>query len=241
MRRHLFLWDGRPFVFHSGHEWYTKFSDGTQPHLGEITFLQRFINFTGLTVLDLGAHHGLYSRVFAILCGSSGGVVAIEPDPRAHLSLIRNCEENSRSKEEAAIFPLLVAIDNETTYRQFSFDLARTQTTGHVTVPTISTRCLQMLRPVDIMKVDIEGAESLVLNELPLATCLGFIVEIHVHLLDRDRVGEIVDGLRSLPHRLFTGTDQGWRSISPTDRSWMDTDKPFTVVGVHVSHQKHGL
>jgi FkbM family methyltransferase len=47
----------------------------------ELAFVERFIQ-PGMTVLDLGAHHGLYTLLASKRVGVSGKVFAFEPSPR---------------------------------------------------------------------------------------------------------------------------------------------------------------
>ncbi len=62
----------------------------------EICFVQRFLR-PGMTVLDAGAHHGLYTLLAAKCVGSTGRVIAFEPSPRERKRLERHLWLN-RSK-----------------------------------------------------------------------------------------------------------------------------------------------
>jgi FkbM family methyltransferase len=57
--------------------------------LAESAFVGRFIR-PGMTVLDIGAHHGFYTLFFSKLVGSSGKVIAFEPSPRERRALRLN-------------------------------------------------------------------------------------------------------------------------------------------------------
>jgi len=52
----------------------------------ELAFAERFIQ-PGMTVLDLGAHHGLYTLLASKRVGNTGNVVAFEPSPRERKAL----------------------------------------------------------------------------------------------------------------------------------------------------------
>jgi FkbM family methyltransferase len=52
----------------------------------ELSFVRKFLQ-TGMTVLDLGAHHGLYTLLASKLVGSRGRVIAFEPSPRERRAL----------------------------------------------------------------------------------------------------------------------------------------------------------
>lgn len=52
----------------------------------EIGFVERFLK-PGMTVLDLGAHHGLYTLLASKRVGSRGRVISFEPSPRERRAL----------------------------------------------------------------------------------------------------------------------------------------------------------
>ena len=60
----------------------------------ERTLFQRWIR-PGMVVVDVGANLGLYSLLFSKLVGSSGSVIAFEPEPDMFEALARNCERNA--------------------------------------------------------------------------------------------------------------------------------------------------
>lgn len=55
----------------------------------ELAFVERYIK-PGMTVLDLGAHHGLYTLLASKCVGTSGKVFAFEPSPRERKALRRH-------------------------------------------------------------------------------------------------------------------------------------------------------
>jgi FkbM family methyltransferase len=126
----------------------------------------------GMRVLDLGAQSGFYSLLFSKLVGPSGSVVAFEPLPANYRLLEENLNLNritnvtversavaDRSGEISFDFPVdepsLVAgpvleSDNQGTFR----------------VPSISIDdfIVQRRTPVHFIKMDVEGAEGMVLR-----------------------------------------------------------------------------
>src|SRR5437016_2911036 len=52
----------------------------------ELAFVERFLQ-PGMTVLDLGAHHGLYTLLASKCVGPSGRVFSFEPSPRERRAL----------------------------------------------------------------------------------------------------------------------------------------------------------
>jgi FkbM family methyltransferase len=53
----------------------------------EVAFVQKLLR-PGMTVLDIGAHHGLYTLLASKRVGSSGKVIAFEPSPRERRALL---------------------------------------------------------------------------------------------------------------------------------------------------------
>jgi hypothetical protein len=52
----------------------------------ELAFVERFLR-PGMTVLDLGAHHGLYTLLASKRVGKQGRVISFEPSPRERRAL----------------------------------------------------------------------------------------------------------------------------------------------------------
>lgn len=59
----------------------------------ELLFVERFLK-PGMTVLDIGAHHGLYSLLASRMVGGSGKVFSFEPSPRERKALRLNLRLN---------------------------------------------------------------------------------------------------------------------------------------------------
>ncbi len=72
--------------------WIPRRDNLTEPLLAnafeasEITFVEKFLQ-PGMTVLDLGAHHGLYTLLASKRVGSRGRVISFEPSPRERRAL----------------------------------------------------------------------------------------------------------------------------------------------------------
>jgi len=59
----------------------------------EIEFVRRFLK-PGMMVLDVGAHHGLYTLLASKLVGPTGKVIAFEPSPRERIRLFKHLKFN---------------------------------------------------------------------------------------------------------------------------------------------------
>jgi FkbM family methyltransferase len=148
--------------------------------------IERLGGISGDAVWDVGAHFGYHTLAFAQLVGSSGSVVAFEPNPanldRLHENLARNHDLSARVQ----VMPMALAdADGEQTF-VFSRAIASGQSSGshleramvpspieeyasfqRATVPTRTADSVwrdgQLPAP-DAIKIDVEGAESLVLD-----------------------------------------------------------------------------
>src|SRR5262249_53768748 len=141
----------------------------------ELAFVEKFLR-PGMTVLDIGAHQGIYSLLASKCVGASGRVFCFEPSPRERRALRLNLAIN---------FSWNVAVQ--------ALALGRQETTGHLfVVQAIYTGCNSLRPPsevfgptkivsvkvtsldqwllrnhvshVDFIKVDVEGAELDVLT-----------------------------------------------------------------------------
>jgi FkbM family methyltransferase len=130
----------------------------------------------GMTFVDAGANDGLFTLFAARRVGPSGQVWAFEPSPRELLRLKRNVRLNGIGN--VRLFPLALA-DCE---GQAEMKIADDEHSGQNTLgdfayqielagrERVSTRRLddlvqqECLRPVDVIKLDVEGAELSVLT-----------------------------------------------------------------------------
>lgn len=134
------------------------------------TALRDFVKL-GSTVLDVGAHVGYYTLLLSRLVGPQGRVVAFEPDP-LNLDLLR---KNLSARKAWNVAALQTAVSDRTG----AATLYRAAGSGnHSLLPytkaieEISVGCTTIddyaeenrIGPVAFVKVDVEGAEPLVLR-----------------------------------------------------------------------------
>jgi len=144
--------------------------DWVEPELRE---LGRLLS-PGDVFVDVGANIGLYTLKAARLVGPTGRVVAIEPGAEARMQLERNLSLNafhwvdvlgvalSDADGEAMLHHVDLGHDPQ------AFSLLENLATGGrgETVPTARLDRIvdeQALRRLDLIKIDVEGAEPLVL------------------------------------------------------------------------------
>jgi FkbM family methyltransferase len=135
----------------------------------EMNFVQRFLR-PGMTVLDLGAHHGLYSLLAAKCVGSRGRVVAFEPSPRERVRLQRHLKLNVGLNVEVQPFALgaqagtadLYLVQNGQDGCNSLRPPAVAEPTTRVAVPVrkLDDELRRLgCRHVDFIKLDVEGGE----------------------------------------------------------------------------------
>ena len=164
-------------------------------HENEI--MEYFIPNEGDTVVDVGAHIGLYTLIAAKKVGPSGKVIAIEPDPENFkilkknilLNLLMNVEALQcavySTKEKVKLF--LPEIEGgRTIFNTVMQDRARTSTENFIEVEANTLDdILESINITEVnwIKIDVEGAELEVLkgavNTLSSNKNISLVIEIH--------------------------------------------------------------
>jgi FkbM family methyltransferase len=135
----------------------------------EMAFVERMLR-TGMTVLDVGAHHGLYTLLASKRVGSAGRVIAFEPSARErkrlqrHLRLnrcrnvvVQSCALGDKHRE-ADLFIVEGSEDWCNSLRTPQIDAGTT--TERVEVERVDDALNRLgISRVDLIKLDIEGAE----------------------------------------------------------------------------------
>lgn len=127
---------------------------------------------SGMTVLDIGAHIGYYSIIAAYHVGDSGRVFSFEPEPENFVSLQRNISANNFRNIQSFQYAISNRNGNENFYiaqeNKASHTFAKNDTAEdciQVATITVDNFCKSKnIRNVDIIKMDIEGAEGLALE-----------------------------------------------------------------------------
>jgi FkbM family methyltransferase len=125
----------------------------------------------GMTVVDVGANIGCFSLLSASPVGSTGSVIAVEPNPRnvkaLHASAARNGFQHvhvfqTAASDECGLLFLNVDSSNETVSpaKGDIDDMLSRETVPALTLDTI----IKSSRRADLIKLDTEGAEYKVLR-----------------------------------------------------------------------------
>lgn len=190
---HLVIWNLRsmllpgiplPTYTDNGY-WWLAYNDFLGSHVycgfsfeNEVqAFIKSFLQ-PGMTVLDIGAHHGFYTLMSSNLIGSQGKVYAFEPSTREYSRLSTHVKLNKSDNIEL----INLALSNKEENRQLH--VVGGHFTGHnslmpprveevqegIEIHNVKTSTLDKfinqhaLKKVDFIKLDVEGGELDVLS-----------------------------------------------------------------------------
>jgi len=140
----------------------------------ERRFVESFLR-PGMTVLDIGAHHGFYTLLAARKVGKEGRVISFEPSPRERKKLLWHLRLNRCTNVQVAG----VALGSQAGKRDFFMVKGRDTGCNSLRPPNVSepTEVLKVsvatldaylrqhgIERVDFIKMDVEGAEREVLR-----------------------------------------------------------------------------
>lgn len=151
----------------------------------------------GDIIIDCGAYIGLYSIISSKLCGNDGKIISIEPNPTVFDHLRRNIQLNNienvilfnialadRKSEMEFFIPKRSAAGS--TFYQEHLSLQKVKEYNRIVVKAMTLdKLIKMEKSshINIVKIDVEGAELLVLrggqNALKSKKIDKLIVEIH--------------------------------------------------------------
>jgi FkbM family methyltransferase len=210
----------------------------------ECSFVNRFLA-PGMTVLDIGSHHGFYTLLASRKVGPQGKVIAVEASPRErerlrqHLRINRckNVTVESRALGEAKGMAELYLVSGGETGCNSLHQPSTSQPTERVPVCVESLdRVLEehKINRVDFIKLDVEGAELSVLkgardllDRRPRPLILIEVQDIRTQPWGYP-AREIVRYLTSLDYRWFRPIQDG--KIEEIDSEQLEYDGNFVAV-----------
>jgi FkbM family methyltransferase len=188
----------------------------------------------GQVFFDVGAHHGWYSMWALPLVGKEGAVYSFEPSP-ANLSILEWHRRNNKYLQWV-IVPNGVCDEDARERTLFLVDCGdspmNSLTTGVPGTPLLEGRALGKLsiqtltldafcwkvgaRP-DLVKIDVEGAELLVLHgasKILSESCPAIILAVHPYWLPCGQsTAQIVEYLEAYGYTIFDSKDAMVRSL----------------------------
>ncbi len=149
-----------------------KYGDFVQMH-SIVDFVERIES--SVTIIDVGAHHGAYAIVLGKILQRTkvgGKIIAIEPNPVSYSilrkNIYRNCLQHIVFCEQVAVSDKAGVMNISLLDVQSSISANATSGTAPVQVVTLDMLIKKYgITNVDLLQVDVEGAELPVLKSFP--------------------------------------------------------------------------
>jgi len=161
----------------------------------------------GMRVVDIGANQGLYTLLLAELVGERGSVLAFEPDPELFGALSRNCAANCVRNVDLQNYALGSASGSAVLYRSLlnagDNRLAPGDRRDEFRCVSVKVAALDELlagRPVDFVKMDVQGWEWHVFNGMHHTLVSNPSLKIYFEFWPYGLVRAGSDPLRLLTH-----------------------------------------
>lgn len=193
--------------------------------VNECRFVERFLQ-PGMTVVDAGAHHGLYALLASNRVGPQGRVIAFEPSPRERRKLRFHLWINRCSNVHVAGSALASSVGQRDLFFVKGRDtgcnslrppaVADPTQTLRVPVVTLDSYVQQHgIGAVDFIKLDVEGAElevlkgaAQLLQRRPRPVVLCEVQDVRTRPWGY-KAAEILECLRSQRYRWFRPLPNG--------------------------------
>jgi FkbM family methyltransferase len=144
---------------------------------------------TGQVIVDVGANAGVFATVAGSWIGPTGRLVAIEPNPAAAGRLLTNLRQNGIDARATVIQAALsdhagwatLYVGSNSTTGSLAPDPASSGTGIGIVVGSLDAIASEThLGEIDVLKVDVEGMETQVLDggAAVLATCRRAVIEV---------------------------------------------------------------
>jgi len=163
-------------------------------------------------IIDCGANIGLSVLYFKTLYPDAE-IVAFEPDPNIFAVLVKNVDSfqlNNTTLHEAAVWTSNGTLEFQVEGGMSGRIPKATDTTNLTKVQAIRLKDL-LCRPVDFLKIDIEGAEGAVIRDCAdkLSLVKHLFIEYHSHNTEKQQLDEMLNilsaqGFRYHIHEAYT-------------------------------------
>jgi len=206
----------------------------------EFAFVSRFLR-PGMTVLDVGAHHGFYTLLSSKRVGTEGRVIAFEPSPRERGALLKHLRINScrnvrveglalgNEEKDASLFVVEGCQTGCNSLRTPAHDVPGQFTPTPVHIVRLDDWLnIQKITRVDFIKLDVEGGELEVLHgakdlleRRPRPLILAELQDVRAMAWGH-HAKDVAAFLRSLGFRWLKPTLGGCLTKFPDDQSEYD-------------------
>ena len=205
--------------------------------------MRRFVQ-PGMTVLDIGAHHGFYTLLLSRAVGSRGRVFAFEPSPRERKALLRHLSLNrcKNAKVQALALgaerkevDLYVVEGSETGCNSLRppIVLSGTSSTSVRVMPLDDWLSEEKVEHVDFIKLDVEGGEldvlkgaTKLLDRRPRPVILAEVQDIRTQAWGY-RAKDVIEHLAQKGYKWFYPSEDG--SIKELDTQLEHFDGNFVA------------
>jgi len=180
----------------------------------------------GMTVVDVGAFIGYYTLLAAKRVGSEGKVFAFEPYPPSFSLLLKNIQVNKWRNIQAS----QLAVSDSEGERKLNIPYGPSNSSfgalpnikDSITIKTVSLDSFLQVTDVDVIKIDVEGAELEVLRGMKKILAEGrpkIICEVHprkISFLDYS-TKEISDFLKEYNYNTYLISEKEPKLIPMTE------------------------
>jgi FkbM family methyltransferase len=212
----------------------------------EFAFVGRFLR-SGMTVLDVGAHHGFYTLLASKRVGPQGRVFAFEPSPRERQALLRHVKVNrcknvtveglaiGSEEKDANLFVVQGSQTGCNSLRTPASDVPG----ALISTPVHVVRLDDWLERrgvdgVDFIKLDVEGGEIEVLKgaerlllRRPRPVILAEVQDIRTQQWGYE-AKEIITSLHQKEYQWFCVSEDG--SLGPLDTTATNFEGNYVAV-----------
>ena len=208
--------------------WRTRLNHVVERYEPDTTqFFKKTIT-TGMTVVDVGANLGYFTRLAASLVGPTGSVYAFEPDEENFLLLKKNTEHLTNVHIiQSAVSDVDGAVTFYLSHKMGMHSLLKSKDIGRqVTVPSTTLDRLYEKTDIHFVKIDVEGAEESVFHGMKKLLSRKPIVVFEYNPWDSKA---LVDELEK-SHAIFKILHSGTLERTTTETSRLDGKEGTNLV-----------
>jgi FkbM family methyltransferase len=219
---------------------YVNEKDFQEPHI--IKFFKDHIR-KNMVVFDIGAHFGYFTLLSRKLVGEAGEVISFEPSPIPLNYLRKNIKINKFKNVFAE--PLMVS-DREDNFNLYYSGFGGTMSSfkkspdlpykKKVLSVSLDKYCLKRNLHPDFIKIDVEGADLLVIKGLKrtLSTKnIEILLELHHNKLSKQEIKELIRLVRESHYKVY--------AVFPNQKGYIIKNFNFSDLPGHIFITKKAI